>query len=231
MIPVERAKLEAMGLHCPDNFAWRCGDYGFYLARSCHPEARYLWMIEHDVRFSAHGLTDFFRRFDAAGADLLVTRLSPAEPEWYWTAAASARDARPFRCLFPISRISARAVDLLLSTRRSHSADPLRRWFWPNDEVFVATTLTRAGLDCRDFNESGPLVHDEQSFGFFAPIEGEHFQRELAARPDFRIFHPVLFGEEYQRKVRKLENYAARSERWKRLRNGVLGWINGFRRW
>jgi hypothetical protein len=231
MIPVERAKLEAMGLYCPNNFAWRCGDYGFYLARLRHPEARHFWMIEHDVRFSEHGLPDFFRRFDEESADLLVTRFSPAEPNWYWTAAASARDARPYRCLFPISRVSAGAIDILLSKRRSHSADPLRRLFWPNDEVFVATTLHGAGLHCRDFNDFGAPVHDEQSFGFFEPIDGEHFQRELALRPGFRIFHPVLFGEEYERKVRKLNDYAERSERWKRLRNGVLGRINGFRLW
>jgi hypothetical protein len=230
-IPVSRPALEALGLYCPRNFAWRCGDYGFYLARSRYPAAGRFWMIEYDVRFSVEGLEAFFAALEALPADFLVARLARADPDWYWSAAASARDAEPYRCLFPVTRLSARAVDLLLAKRRAHGRDALRRWFWPNDEVFVATTLMAAGLDCRDLNDGPAPVYDEESFGFFQPIEGGRFERGLAHRPGFRIFHPVLYGEDHAAKLRKLAGYTERSDLWKRLRRAALRRANARRRW
>jgi hypothetical protein len=228
---IDRAQLRSMGFYCPNNFAWRCGDYGFYLAADRFPDIAHFWMIEHDVRFTADGLDAFFKEAEGNSADFLAAHLRAAEPDWFWSDFASGRGVQPMRCLFPVSRLSRPAIEVLRERRITQGRSRLRQWLWPNDEVFVATTLKTAGLDCRDLNDGPVPVYDAESFGYFRLIEGARFERELRGAAAFRIFHPVLYDEDYARKQEKLTSFAATGDTWRRRRNRLAARILSLTRW
>jgi hypothetical protein len=41
-----------LGLYCPSDFGWRCGDYGVYLARQRLPDVEHFWLVEDDIRIA-----------------------------------------------------------------------------------------------------------------------------------------------------------------------------------
>jgi hypothetical protein len=231
--PVDKISLTAqacreLGLYCPADFAWRCGDYGLYLARRQHPEIEHFWMIESDVRFLGGEAADFFAVFDRVEADLLAGQIQAASPEWFWSHHASARDCAPFRCFFPVTRFSARALDALLAKRVAQSSRLTRRLLWPNDEAFVATTLHAEGFICRDFNEFGQTFYARESFSFENVIDGQAFTAET---PGVRMYHPVLFGEAYARKLERLNAPKNLDTPTKRRTRRVLSEINRRTAW
>jgi hypothetical protein len=182
---------------------WRCGDYGLYAARRALPQVERFWMIEPDVRLRLDRPGGFFDRFAEIPADLIVSNLRPAEPSWDWGRTMD--DGGPvWRCLFPLARVTARALDALLEARRAFAARFVAAGanpaFWPNDEVFAATTLIRAGFDCRDLNSDGQ-VYDPATFGFWWPL----LDRQLVetGRDGF-AYHPVLNGDRYFQKLFQL---------------------------
>ena len=219
----------ALGLHCPGDYAWKCGDYAYYLARRRFPEVRWFWMIEYDVRFHGGDLAEFFRFFDAQqSTDFIAPHLAAAGPEWFWTITARARDAAAWRCLFPVTRLSARAIDAALAKRVQHSRNPFRRLIWPNDEAFVATTLANGDFACRDFNAFGRSVYSEASFTFTEPIDGDAF---APAGDALQMFHPVLYGQAYLRKKARLVEPDVPMPPFKRRLRRIALRINGRSRW
>ena len=216
-VSVTAAACQALGLHCPDDFAWRCGDYGYYLARRQFPDVPMFWMIEYDVRFSGRSpkpFFDFFARF--ADVDFIAAHFEPASPRWGWYRYAGGRGVEPYRCLFPLTRLSAAAADRLLAKRVAHSRQPWRRFMWPNDESFVATSVHHWGLPSGDINGFGRTFYDPASFSFLNAIDGDSLDdREL------RIYHPVAFGEAYARKVAELRRTEEPEPFSKRLRKFV----------
>jgi hypothetical protein len=183
-----------------DKLYWRCGDYGLYAARRALPQVERFWLIEPDVRIRLDRPGAFFDRFADDPADLIVSNLRPAEPSWDWRKTMD--DGGPvWRCLFPLVRLSARALDHLLQARREFGARFVAAGadsqFWPNDEVFAATTLMRAGLDCRDLNAGGE-VYDPATFGYWWPLSDR--QVVETGREGF-AYHPVLNGDRYFQKL------------------------------
>ena len=189
-----------LGLHAPSDFAWRCGDYGYYAARARFPQDPVFWLIEYDVRIRRADA--FFDALAADTTDFLAADLRPADSQWYWWDYQSARDAQAWRCLFPVTRLSARAIDILHRTRQRHAARLSRRLRWPNDEGFVATTIASAGLSRADFNARVDDAWEPSSFTFEAATRGESLDLE-AGGP--RLLHPVLFGAAYDRKLKALQ--------------------------
>jgi hypothetical protein len=219
VIALSSAACQALQLFCPPDFAWRCGDYGYYLARRRYPTTERFWLIETDVAIYG-GETEAFFAFFAERArevDLLAAQLRPADHSWYWTQSARARDVKAFRCLFPITRLSARAIDAALARRVSQGRWPQRRWLWPNDEALVATTLMNGNFICRDFNDFGTPFYSDDSFFFGAPLQGERLRIDA---PGPRLVHPVLFGDAYAEKLAKLKqsepplSWTERRRRW-----------------
>jgi hypothetical protein len=227
-VSLTEAACRGLGLFCPSDFAWRCGDYGLYLARRAHPDATHFWMIENDVRFVGGDMEQFFAFFEAKDADLLAGYLKPATADWYWTHHASSRDSAAYRCFFPVTRFSARALDVLLAKRVEHSHRLMRRAIWPNDEAFVATTLTAAELICRDFNDFGRTFYDPENFSFRNVFNGADFSAEHS---ELRMYHPVLFGDAYARKMEKLHSPKNLDTPTMRRKRRVLSEINARTRW
>lgn len=229
VIALSSSACQALGLFCPHDFAWRCGDYGYYLARRRYPTAQRFWMVETDVAIYG-GDAAFFAFFAerASGVDLLAAQLRRAEHSWFWTQFARGRDVTAFRCLFPITRLSGRAIDAALARRIAQGRRPLRRWLWPNDEALIATTLMNGDFVCRDFNGFGTTFYSDDSFFFGAPLQGERLQIDTCGP---RLVHPVLFGAAYAEKVARLKqpepalSWAECRRRW------LAAKLNGRSRW
>lgn len=218
-----------LGLFCPEDFQWRCGDYGLYLARKQFPEVRQFWLFEFDIRLAGGaGSKEFFDFFeDESQADFLACRHGPAPKNWSWYHHANGRNVVPYYCLFGIVRISARAVDALLEHRLGQGRRSNRRATWPNDEGFVATTLQQKRFLCRDINGFGRDFYSEATLALFTKIRGEEFS---SIEPTVKIYHPVLFGEDFskgnttsqihetfslgQRAVRKARRFINRCTKW-----------------
>ncbi|SRR5579871_1055691 len=208
-ITVTREACEAIGLFCPSDFAWRCGDYGLYLATIAFPSAAHFWMIEYDVSLWFSNLRSFFSRFDDGtdSVDFIAPYLGRRFPNWYWHRVAERRYKPVYGCLFPIVRVSARALTHLLATRRADSAQRSDTE-WPNDEVFVACELVTNGFRCRDLNSFGPRVCTRQTLSFKQPVLLSDLERHS---PDDMIHHPVLSDNDLKRKERMLQRQIART--------------------
>ncbi len=225
-VPLTRAGCERLGLYCPDDFAWRCGDYGLYVSREAFPQADPIWLVEYDVRIGGNAAV-FFDFFRDKRADLLAIDLRPAEKSWFWSSRTRSRDAVPYRCLFSMLRISGPAIEALLEKRRQHSRWLQRRALWPNDEAFSATTLTHAGFRCADINSFGRTFYGD-GFSYDRPIDGARF---APSSGEPRLYHPVLFGDEYARKIETLRRDRRPVNRWSVPKLRAFNALNRMKRW
>jgi len=224
-VMVTEEACRALGLYCPGDFRWRCGDYGMYLARQQFADTRHFWLIEYDIRLAGGELHEFFELFAKhPEVDLLACHLRPAQRGWRWHRTAGGRDAEPCACTFGIVRISARALDACLSKRRRHASSRLRRADWPNDEALVATTVKQAGYSSRDFNDFGRQFYDATTWSLHSRIDGDNFQPPQGG---VMIYHPVLFGSSFKRGNFTLQELGEHPTRWQK----VLRRLNMFARW
>jgi hypothetical protein len=206
------ATLDAMGLYAHPDYGWRCGDYCYYVVRAARPDYDAYWLVEPDVLVHADDPGEFFGRFALEAADLLAPQLGPADLSWYWTATITRLGMPPFRCIYPLTRLSARAIDHLHELRRCLSADPeaARHDAWPNDEALTASALMQGGFACRDFNHDGRRCYTEESLGFSVLIDEAVVH---AKPPDGLIYHPVRpFAPWFDREAARIEAGAAGNE-------------------
>ena len=200
-LSVTTAACRRIGLYCPADFAWRNGDYVFYLARRRFPTVERFWLIEPDVEHSFDSFRALFAFFDARPAiDLLAGHIEDATDDWYWFQTGRVRPTGIKRAFFPLVRMSTRAIDVCLRARRSGRFSLRDRLHWPNDEVFVATEVAHAGLAIADLNDLGRTVYRRETFDY-TPLDGD--TGALREIPD-RIFHPVLHGEDFARRVDRI---------------------------
>lgn len=223
-ISITRRACWRLGLHCPLDFGWRCGDYGFYFARERYPDERFFWLIEYDVRLAGPDARAFFEQFrNGDSFDLIAGYYRRADPSWYWTHTMITRDQPVWRCLFPVVRLSSSAIDLLLAQRKAYARRLFRLANWPNDESFVATVLTRAGLRCADLNDFGASVYDDTTYTFHKPMDGDALDERA---PPLRIYHPVLFGADLQRKIERMAWIDKGESLPRKLKRRVIDHIN-----
>jgi hypothetical protein len=183
-------RLRALGLLPHPKCGWRCGDYAYYVARQSFPDYDFYWLTEPDVWVNTGDLPGFMASFAACGADFLASRLRAANPGWDWYRTMADRYADVFACIFPITRLSGRAIDHLHAARRAARKPPSDEVFasWPNDEVFVATELMNHGFAGADFNDVRPGSYTEHSLRTGLPHDREDL---LSGAPDGLIYHPV----------------------------------------
>ena len=222
-----RAADRDLGLYSPPDVSWRCGDYGFYAARRMFPDVSHFWMIEDDVRISGDGTSFFSHFFGFPGVDFLAANLSPADRDWWWHSHALARDTVPQKGFFPVVRLSAHAIDRLHRVRQRHSKSWLRRSLWPNDEVFVATTIGASGLSFADLNGLGRSFYDADTFGYNRVID----PAEVSSLARTMLCHPVLTVEDQERRRARLDAAAKDRRGDRRLRTAILKRLNSWTRW
>jgi hypothetical protein len=71
-----------------------------------------------------------------------------------------------------------------------------RRKLFPNDEGFVATTLSNDDFLCADFNGFGQIFYDSETMSLHLPVRGETF---APTTPIPMIHHPILWGADFER--------------------------------
>lgn len=206
-VGLSREACTALSLYCTVDFAWRCGDYGLYLARKAFPDVENFWLIESDVRIAGTQPESFFAFFADREEEFLTSYIEPVSRDWYWYPATVSRDRPVRKCFFPVCRFSSRAIDRLLAARQHQSRQWSRRHFWPNDEAFVATALLGDGVSSGDFNAFGKRFYEESEFHFETVADGD--EAVMSDQPA-RLFHPVLYGDAVAAKRARL---AQRQER------------------
>lgn len=203
-----------IGLYRPRDYAWRCGDYGLYLARQKYPDVKQFWLFEADVRIGGSDPAAFFRFFEDKPHALLAGYLESAPPDWPWYRSAVSRDNEVLKCFFPVCRLSAEAIDTLYAKRLSHAQHWSRRYFWPNDEAFVATGVAASGLSFADLNAFGTKFYDHADYSFETLRDA---MKPFPSQSPVRLFHPVLYGEELRLKQAKLDLRARQKGKLQRL--------------
>lgn len=206
-------EINKLGLIYENDTPWRCGDYFFYAARRHFPNAAQFWIIEPDVHIHFDQISSFFSEFDAFNnVDMIATRYSQAHHTWSWYRHMMAYHNSIYTMMFPIVRLSGRAIDYLVRRRislgkhfdKKIKSEPIgTNLQWPNDESFVATELSNANFLCRDMNTFGKTYYDNDSFNFQKPIVPNMIPQE----PDELVRHPIVYGDKmYAQSLNYLNN-------------------------
>lgn len=189
-----------LGLHVCTDFGWRCGDYGFYVAREKYPEVRHFWMLEYDVLLSYPRASDFFDKFAGLGnAMCLIADFGPAPKSWWWYRSKILAGRTVPHLFFPVSRMSAEAIDLLYAERIRLGKDfEVENDLWLNDEAILAHLMSKNTITCTDLNV-GDMVYTKSSFRYDWPIPIE----KVGGRNLGLLLHPVLDVVEIEAKAKR----------------------------
>ncbi|WP_353809387.1 hypothetical protein [Agromyces sp. SYSU T00194] len=204
LVPFDRELLAELGLRSDmSDLGWRCGDYAYYAL--AHARAfDHAWLIEPDVRFAGADPAALLRELDASEADLVAPDIRRAV-DWLWQPHLTTRGvAEPWRCFFPLTRLSRRAVDAARDLRHrvqwqdSHVGQP-------NDEGIVATAVLGAGLSSEDLRAGRP-----ETFAHFHHRPKLTVESLAGAAPG--VAHPVVDHEGFVRALRRELLLATRAD-------------------
>ncbi|MEJ2801339.1 hypothetical protein WAE61_05625 [Comamonadaceae bacterium PP-2] len=197
--------IPSIGL--PGDWAWRCGDLAL-LALQAHLRNRgraatHYWLIESDV--GLHLDAEAF--FDACAArpeDLLAKHIRPASAHWRWHDTVAPFCVTPWRCDFPLLRISDRALDACRTLRMTiheqlQSLDRLA----PNDESLVASCVIAQGYSVESLEHLFPEV-----FHYYSTVRAFPDTPHCRQQTDGSIVHSLLPMNDFIRKnfVAKLKH-------------------------
>ena len=145
---------------------WHNGDYRFYYFKKFFPDYDYYWLMEYDVFCNGENYAGFLDKFKDNRADLIVNefRIENKNGSWVWTYGLDwiYKDVEIYGSLFPVVRLSARAVDFLYKRRLEHkeifqnSTDKDKRWIFC--ELFAPTELMNSGFSCENLNEENVIL-------------------------------------------------------------------------
>ena len=183
-------RLRALGLFLHPRAGWRCGDYAYYVTRAARPDYDFYWLTEPDVLINTGDLAATFAALNAGTADLLAPRLYERDARWEWSRTMRGRYETVYGCIFPITRLSGRAIDHLHAARRAALVEESRAAFssWPNDEVFVATEAMNNSFACKDILEQLPGSYTRDSLRTGLPHDRARLETGV---PNGLIYHPV----------------------------------------
>lgn len=201
-IGFDKDLLNQMGLAVPTRVGWLCGDYFFYVARTNRPTDEYFWIIEPDCVINSADLGAFFSPFSNITDDLLAIGLSPRTNIWSWYAVMHEYVPHVYGCLFPLLRLSGRAVDYLYEKRKQISADFARSGrsvdFMPNDEAHVASLLFNSpAFKCRNINDILGGIGGGLNFTDVMPFSRKFLSE---GKPDGYVYHSVRSGEDFRQR-------------------------------
>lgn len=164
-------------------------DNHFYYFKKYLPDYEYYWRIENDVYCNGSSYFKFLSRFKNNQDDLIISklRLERKNGLWFW----SEKMEWIYDCvdiygsLFPVVRLSNRALDFLYKKRLEYSVRydiaKASKNRWPYCELFVPTELTNNGFSCSDLGE--PYI-------FWNNIWYLNNKRFFEER-DNHLYHPV----------------------------------------
>ncbi len=182
--------LRALGLLLHPRCGWRCGDYPYYVTSAARPDYDFYLLVEPDVLINTADLAATLVALGASEADFIAARLDVRDERWEWSRTMRHRYDDIYGCIFPLTRLSARAIAHLHAARRAALVPESAEVFedWPNDEVFVATELKNNGFACVPLDEALPGSYTRDSLRTGLPHDRATLE---AAGPDGLIYHPV----------------------------------------
>lgn len=209
----DKALNDKLGLACMYNrkissfskTMWYNGDYRYYYVRHFLPDYAYYWYIEYDVYCNGKSYKPFLLRYESRTEDLLIKDFStpPKALNWKWKDDSDwVYDPQKLAgSFFPLSRLSARAVDYLYERRKEHiklfesSRVPRKRWIFC--ELFVPTEIVLA-------NFSADTIDEE----FIQQGTIDLNENRIFESPDDKIYHPIKFlSEELKGKYNKIHSF------------------------
>lgn len=156
LVPIDDPLLESLELRTDiADAGWRCGDYAYYALASAL-DFEHAWLIEPDVGFEGVDVRGLFARFSGSAADLVAADVRPA-PDWLWAFQLTVRGVdSPWRCFFPMTRMSRHAIESALRLRRRIQWIDGGSYGHPNDEGIVASAIAADGLVWEDLRGAEP---------------------------------------------------------------------------
>lgn len=190
--------IEAQGLYNKGRIAWACGDYFYYVFYKA-VAADFYWLIEPDVLLNLDSVVKFFEFFANQPDEALVTHFSPADAGWCWYESAKILLDPPYRCFFPLTRLSKRSIEILYTKRQSLSADFFAGKYtgsFPNDEALLANALMAVGVRPVNLSDYFP-----EQFNFFSIHPFKHKDLSIRYHKD-QILHPVKQVDFYKNLIK-----------------------------
>ncbi len=182
----------------PDNtdlgkVMWYCSDYPLYIIRKFYPNYDYYWSFENDVFCNGNSYEPFFNKYLNDDSDLIISHYrNTKNKDWYWIEQTewcySQNDI--YGCLFPVVRMSHKAIDFLYKKRLKHAIKfqklitnkkNKKKIRWIFCEAFTATELTNNKFKCKNLDE--PYIR-------WSPTWNLNLER-IFENPNFRLYHPV----------------------------------------
>lgn len=189
-VSIDSEWVKGAGLRDVSDWGWRCGDYFCYRAREARPDYDHYWMIEPDVYFDCD-VTSFFARFEdsaRSGLGLHLRRVGPKDSRF----CRGMERGSLFQAVFPITRFSGSALDLMLVRRVELSEGEMKEFVFPNDEVFSFTTLAQD--EAHSIADLADFAPDLISTDTFTPRPGyllDAFLGDTERTQTNKIYHPT----------------------------------------
>lgn len=188
-ISVDEHLLDDLGVLSTSDAPRRCGDYAFYGALNQNETFDYYWCIEGDVYINYSDPRSFFEAYACDDSDLLADYISERSNEWYWYRTMSEHYQNVFGCIYPVVRLSRRAVRFLYEMRcrrtMEHRAHGKANRDWANDEAFTTTELVNNSF----------VVRNAPFFGNDVYPDLISWRGMRNADCDDRVYHSVFAGE------------------------------------
>lgn len=201
IVSVNEGVLTNLGMTCPDDWGWRCGDFFLYAVHAAYPDFDSYWMIEPDVAFHKTDPGDFFNRCAEDKSDLLAFSIGTREKPWKHLDAAKKVYDEVYGCVFPLIRVSKPALNYLKSERARYGREWDQKSDYSNDEGFVASAIAAdPSLSMKRMQNLVPDLFSQKAFN----TRNAYTFASLQARPK-GIYHPVLNDKEFwDRATRKV---------------------------
>lgn len=224
VVDVTSQWAQAQELRTPRDWGWRCGDYFLYALRAAKPGYDHYWLVEPDVHFYGDP-KGFFDRFAEVDADLLGLDPEPLGKARHMFTATMP-DMAHWRAIFALTRISGRALDLLLPLRVENGKVPVGPMRVANDEVFVYShAVANSALSVGNLRDHAPDWFEGVQFDTAPDL----LEEAMRSDPELqgKVLHPVhdktSFKEELAKRVaRKLNFMGNLGKSWDHLTNDDL---------
>lgn len=204
-ISMTPAALRAMGFRdAPGNWGWLWGDMCYHAARAQFPSFDAYCLMESDVfvpDLAAPALVSALMEHEA---DVIAGRLRRYETVQKFSRPLEALGLDPhWGCIFPLTRLSARAVSAMGELRRAAIAAGVAGKL--NDEGVLVGAMQQAGLTGAALEDVVPEMVSPLTFETNPP----HLFDALVARDsETRVFHPVVMRDVVLRRIESGEkNY------------------------
>lgn len=181
VVDFDKINCNKLNLHYDEESCWKCGDYAYYLAYN-EIEFDYAWMIEPDCYLNGLDVNDLFKI--KTDADFVCTYFDRSAVNWYWNDF-SVYPNETYKCFFPVTRVSNRAINHLLEKRRFIGASM-------NDESYVASELVQARFSIAELKDVSDLKYGKKHFSYrnacYLPYLKLLIRLKMVSG---NIFHPV----------------------------------------